>query len=106
MYNKYVTAEKIAQYDKNIDEDAYIPSSLKKNSNVREVCRAGLYLHEELEKLNCPDYLITRIQWTAGKLSFKDDPWEVHSSLIEQFKNNSLVIEDDEEEFPAQKQIN
>ena len=95
MYNKYVTEEKIAQYDKNIDEDTYLPSSLKKNPNIREVCRAGLYLYEELEKLNCPDSLITRIQWTAGKLSFNKDPWEIHSSMIEEYKNNSLVLEKD-----------
>jgi hypothetical protein len=97
MYNKYVTAEQIKQYDSNIDNDSQIPSSLKKNPTIREVCRAGLYLYEQLMQLHCPESLIVRIQWTAGKLSLHKDPWEVHAFILESYKNNSLLIEDDME---------
>ncbi len=99
MYNKYVTFEQLSEYDHNIDNDPYIDDLIKKNPTIREVCRAGLFLCSALEDLDCPQSLILRIQWTAGKLSYRNDPWEVHASILEKYKNNTLVLEEDPEDL-------
>jgi hypothetical protein len=56
-----------------------------------------LYLVEQLMKLECPNELITRIQFTAGKISFGRDPWEVHLKILEDYKNNKLDFDTDPE---------
>lgn len=95
MYNKYVTFEQIKDYDNNIDNDPYIDNIIKSNKVIREVCRAGLFLYESLLDLNCPPPIILKIQWLAGKLSYNKDPWEIHHSMIENYKNNSLILEEE-----------
>jgi len=93
MYNKYVTFEQVNAYDVSIDNDPYIDQIIKNNKIIREVCRAGIYLYESLLDLDCPPLIILKIQWLAGKLSYNKDPWEVHFSMIENYKNNSLILE-------------
>lgn len=95
MYNKYVSFEEISVIDNYLDKDPYMLSEYKNNPIIREVCRAGLFLCSKLEELNCPENLIVRIQWTAGKLSYNKDPWEVHNDILEKYKNNTLIIEND-----------
>ena len=99
MYNKYISLEKLKKYDLIIDNDSDLSNSLKENPIIREVCRAGQYLFEELCNLQCPESIIVRIQWTAGKLSFGRDPWEIHNMLLEKYKTNTLVFESDSEIF-------
>jgi hypothetical protein len=79
-----------------IDNDPNMPKSLSSQPTIREVCYAGLFLAEELMKLNCPDNLIVRIQWHAGKASFGNDPWDVHLDILEDYKNNKLTFEEDQ----------
>lgn len=95
MYNEYVSLEKIKEYDNNIDNDPLIPQFIKDSSTIREVCRAGLFLAEQLDSLQCPPEYITRIQYTAGKCSFGRDPWEVHQKFLESYKLNDMQFEPD-----------
>lgn len=94
-----VTNEDINRWSENIDNDERLPKSLAANPIVREVCYAGLWLCEELEKLGCPGEFITRIQYTAGQCSFGREPWEVHQSFLDAYKNNQLEYEFDYNEL-------
>jgi len=98
MEHKYLTSDQLTQFDQIIDRDQNIPSFCKTNEVLREVCRCGLWLASELDKLNCPESLIIRIQWTAGKLSFGKDPWKVHQKILADYQNNSLIFENETEE--------
>jgi len=95
MLHKYLTNEKLAEYDSAIDDDPFIPKEYKDNFVIREVCRAGLYLCDELDILGCPMNLIIRIQYTAGKLSFGRDPWQMHLFILDEYKNNRLELSDE-----------
>lgn len=90
----FISEKDIERWSEVIDQDPNM-TFFKFSPTVREVCYAGCYLYEELKKLQCPDILIARIQWTAGKLSFGKNPWEVHQKIIEQYKNNKLVFENE-----------
>lgn len=95
MSHKFLTDDQVLHFDQVIDQDENIPSFYKQNEVIREVCRCGLWLTDQLTQLNCPDSLIVRIQWTAGRLSFGKDPWKVHQKVLEDYKNNLLIFEDD-----------
>lgn len=99
MYNKYVSLNKILEYDFSINSDPLMSSDHKNSFDIREVCRAGLYLLEQLKKINCHPFLLNKIKWTAGFLSYKKDPWEIHNLVLEQYKNNTLVLEIDQEDI-------
>ena len=75
-----VTNEDIARWDEEIDNDPDM-GLMGTFAIIREVCYAGAWMAEELERLQCPDELI-------GK-----DPWEVFASLLRQYKNNELEFE-------------
>jgi hypothetical protein len=90
---EFVTNEDILRWSENIDNDDNIPAVVKDSAIIREVCYAGLWLAEELEKLNCTEDIITRIQFTAGRLSFGRDPWQVHQKMLEDYKNKELEFE-------------
>lgn len=92
---EFISDEDIARWSKNIDQDLYISPELAASPIIREVCYAGLWLCEKLEKLGCPEILITRIQWTAGKISFGRDIWEVHQEILREYETNSLSFEED-----------
>ena len=94
----YASPEQIEQYDLLIDNDPYM-GDLKNNPEIREVCRAGLWMCEELSQLNCPEQLIVRIQFTAGKLSYNKNPWEIHNSILQDYKNNKLYIDNKKNEI-------
>jgi hypothetical protein len=94
-----VTLDKIKKYDSNIDNDPSMPSHLKDVPVIREVCRAGQYLIEELDKLQCPESILVRIQWTAGKMSYGRDPWEIHHMILEKYKSDTLVFESDDSQI-------
>lgn len=91
----FVTNEDIIRWSEIIDNDSTIPASFATSPIVREVCYAGLWLQEKLIEQNCPDEIIYRVQFTAGKMSFGRDAWEVHQQIFQDYLNNSLVFEDD-----------
>jgi hypothetical protein len=92
---EFVTDEDIERWSDNIDNDPNISLGLSQNPIIREVLYAGLWLHDELTKLNCPDDISARIRYTAGKISFGRDFWEIHQNMLEQYKNNQLVFEEE-----------
>jgi hypothetical protein len=91
----FITEEDLARWSNNIDTDLNLPRLLANDPTIREVCYAGLWLCEELEKLECPNVIIVRIQETAGRLSFGRDPWDVSISMIHAYKNDQLVFDSD-----------
>lgn len=94
----FITNDDICRWSNSIDSDQTLPKELVKSPIVREVCYAGFWLAEQLMDLKCPDPLIFRIQWTAGKLSFGRDAWDVHIQIMNDYKNNKLVFEKDDHE--------
>jgi len=93
----FVSEEDILRWSNNIDNDPNFPKSLAQSPTIREVCYAGLWLAEQLDRLSCPSSIIVRIQEAAGRLSFGRDPWEVSSQILEEYENNQLVFEQDPE---------
>ena len=98
MNNKrpeFVTSDDIKRWDDNIDNDPNLIDDIKNEPIIRELCYAGLYLSEQLDKLECPPEFIFRIQYSAGRASFGHDPWEVHQKFLESYKLNELDFEID-----------
>jgi hypothetical protein len=91
----FVTEDDILRWDNIIDNDPFMPKPLADSPTIREVCYAGLWLWDELEKLECPEFVIVRIQEAAGRLSFGRDTWDVSAKMLESYKNNELVFEED-----------
>lgn len=91
-----ISIEDIARWNHNVNNDPNFPKFLTTSQIIMEVVYAGFWLCEELEKLECPSILITRIQETAGRLSFGRDPWDVSNELLHAFINNNLNYEEDD----------
>lgn len=91
----FIKKEDIARWSNFIDSDPYMPKDLLLVPEFREVCYAGMWLIEELQNLQCPESIAVRIQWTAGKMSYKNEPWDIHMMILEDYKNGTLVIESD-----------
>ena len=89
----FVTNEQIIKWSENIENDEYISPEFAEQPLLKEVLFASLFLAEELEKLNCPNDLITRIQYTAGAYSYGADPWEISQEILNNYKNNKLIFE-------------
>ncbi len=90
---EFISDIQISEWNKIIDEDNILPKSMSSSSVIREVCYAGMWLSDELASLGCPQELIIRIQFTAGKMSFGRDPWEVSQMMYDKYKKNELIIE-------------
>ncbi len=86
-----VTNEDLSRWSEIIDNDPLIPSAMAQNPIIREVCYAGQWLADRLNEVNCPDHLIGRIMYTAGRICFgRKDPWEIHRDILNQFLDGSL----------------
>lgn len=92
----FITSEDILRWSTALDTDNSIPNDMVNSPVIREVCYAGYWLAEELQKLKCPEIILVRIQWTAGKMSYGRDPWEIHQMILDGYKNNTLVFESDD----------
>lgn len=90
----FVTNEDIARWSEQIDSEAEL-DLLVQFPLIREVCYAGLWMVEELNKLHCPEEYIVRIQYAAGQGSFGREPWAVHQEFLERYRLGELVFEDD-----------
>ena len=86
----FITEEQIIRWSKEIENDKHLPEDLIKSPVVREVCFSGLWLNDELKKLSCPNDLIFRIQYSAGKASFGKDSWTIHQQFLDGYINNNL----------------
>ncbi len=89
-----ITNEDLDRWSEIIDNDPLVPTSMSQNPIIREVCYAGQWLADKLTELNCPDHLIGRIMYTAGRLCFgRKDPWEVHLDMLNRFVDGTLEFE-------------
>lgn len=88
----FITNEDILRWSEEIDSDPEM-GTLGTFAIIREVCYAGCWLREELQKLQCPEENIIRIQYTGGAMSFGHDAWEIHQNLLKLYKNNELEFE-------------
>ena len=95
----FIKTQDIVRWSNFIDSDPYMPKDLLSVPEFREVCYAGMWLIEELEKLQCPESIAVRIQWTAGKASYKNNPWEIHMNMLKDYKKGTLIIESDKAEI-------
>jgi hypothetical protein len=94
-----ITHEDLQRWSEKIDNDPLMDANLAQNPIIREVCYAGQFLAEELIRLNCPDHLIGRIMFTAGKMCFGNkDPWKIHQDILTEFINGSLEYEEESKE--------
>lgn len=93
----FVTNEDIQRWSDIIDSDPTFPKDYADQVILREVCYAGLWLSEKLQALDCPLDLVFRIQWTAGKISFGRDAWEVHQQMLNDYIDNKLIFEADKD---------
>lgn len=96
MRPDFISNEDIVRWDNNnIDNDPRMPAGIAKIATIREVCYAGLWLAESLDKLNCPRERITQIQFTAGRYCFGRDPWEATQEILEAYKNSEIEFEEE-----------
>lgn len=94
-----ITNEDLDRWSETIDNDPLITTGMAQNPIIREVCYAGQWLADKLNELNCPDHLIGRIMYTAGRICFgRKDPWQVHQDILTQFVEGTLEFEMDPEE--------
>jgi hypothetical protein len=91
----FISHEDIVRWDDNLQNDPYLSPDILSQPIILELCYAGLWLTEELTELRCPDEYIVRIQYTAGKLSYGRDPWEVHQQLLDEYIANTLQFEEE-----------
>ena len=89
---EFITNEDIIRWSETIDRD--LPKHMSSDALIREVCYAGQWLVESLQDLQCPEEIITRIQYTAGRLSFGREPWAVHQMLLSSYQSDELVFEE------------
>ena len=91
-----VTNEDLSRWDEIIDNDPIVSPAMLQNPIVREVCYAGQWLADKITELNCPDHVIGRIMYTAGRICFgRKDPWEVHLDILNRFVDGTLEYEVD-----------
>ena len=89
-----VTYEDISRWSEKIDNDPLMNTVLAQDPIIREVCYAGQWLVDRLTEIECPDHIIGRLMYTAGRLSFgRKDTWRVHQDLLEKFIDGELEFE-------------
>jgi hypothetical protein len=88
-----ITKEDIERWDENIKSDQNLPEGFGKDPKEKEVCYAALWLYEQLAALNCEEENIFKLQYTAGRLSYFNDPWEVHQQVLSTYKEYSPIID-------------
>ena len=89
---EFISAEDIKRWDETISNSMH--PDLAGDLLFKEVVYAGQWLGEQLTLLECDDVYIVRILYTAGQMSFGRDPWEVSFALLNAYRNNELVYED------------
>jgi|ERR1700723_1777779 len=90
-----ITNEQILRWSNNLDNDPNMQSEWLEDAIMREVCYAGQWLQEELQKLGCDEVMIVRIMYTAANLSFGRDMWEIHQRMLADYINGDLEFEID-----------
>ena len=86
MRPNFIKHEDIERWNTNIKSDPNLPEGFADDAKQREVCYAALWLYEQLADLKCEEENIFKLQYTAGRLSYYNDPWEVHLQVIATYK--------------------
>lgn len=90
----FVTEQDITRWQNILDEDDSLPEIIKLSETIKEVCFAGLWLIEQVEKssVDVDDEMIRYLQFLGGKLSYGKDPWIIHQELLRQYELGSIKI--------------
>lgn len=91
----FISDEDIARWSEELYNDPKIPNELIDEPILKEVCLAGMWLSEKLDELGCPNEMITRIQFGAGKHSYGRDIWMVHKQFLDDYCNGITTIDID-----------
>lgn len=91
----FVTNEDITRWSENIDNDPLLPDDFRKQPLLREILYAGRWLIERLAQSNCSIENQARLVYTAGQLSFGNDPWQIHQEMLDDYVNNRIEFEID-----------
>lgn len=90
-----ITNDDLARWNVVLDKDPFLQNQTL-SPIIIEVCYAGLWLAEELQKLHCPEDIIGKIIYTAGGLCFgQKDPWLIHDNILQSYINNTLQFDID-----------
>lgn len=92
-----ITEEDIKRWDEKISNDPYVSKNVLKSELMKELCYAGCWLTEALIRLSCPDDLVQRILFSAGRYSFGRDIWAAHEEVLLAYQNDDLEYESDED---------
>lgn len=91
----FVTNEDLERWLRKIQQDEELVPEIVSQPILMELCYAGSWLCEELEKEGCPEEFISRIQITAAQIAFGRDIWQVHLDMLDKYKNSQLDYEVD-----------
>jgi hypothetical protein len=86
MNHPYLSDSLLVEIDQAIDEDESLPTFVKLQPQLREVCRAGLNLYLELKYLGCSDADAELQQEKAGVLSRTKEVWSAHAEVLEAWR--------------------
>jgi hypothetical protein len=92
-----VTNEDLLRWSEKIESDP-MGDAIMQSAIVKEVCFAGFWLSERLKELKCNETLIGRIIYTAGRICFGREPWEVHQNILTEYVDGTLIYEKNLEE--------
>lgn len=92
MRPSFISEQDISRWDSFIAHDPLIRIICANNPPLLEVLYAGFWLEEMLQNLQCSAELISRIKYTAGQLSFNQDPWQIAQEILTNYKENQLEI--------------
>lgn len=77
----------IKDFDTEINKNSLSKSLIKNFPHIKEVLYAGLYLSLKLKE-HISEQDLAKAQFECGKLSFGNDPWDVHLKFINDFLNS------------------
>ena len=86
----FISDKDIARWDLELSHDPIIYQHILTSPILKEVCYAGMWLVEELSKLDCPPETITDLQYSAGKASFGKDIWNIHQEYLSAYRNGRV----------------
>jgi hypothetical protein len=96
MKPDHITQEQYDQWNAKVEADPLIPPIFKTNPDAREVCIAGYWLQELLDKQLCPHEIKFRIFFSYGEMAYEEDPWKLVEQISKEYANGTLVFADDD----------
>ena len=78
----FISQKDLDSWDIQIAADPELPSDFGDDPIQKEVLYCGLWLYEQLFTLGADKETIEKLQYTAGSLSYNNDPWNVHQITV------------------------